>query len=194
MRMRSPKTYQSGFTLIELLVVMTILALLSVISYRAITSALDTRAAVNRYSSDLREFELGLFILAKDLQQIQRSPVPDNAVVFSLGKGIKNGQTGITDGELLSFYRSADAEMLRGVTQVGYALKADELLQWQRSPITAETFTTPIMRHIQAVSISLFDAAGKRPSPWSTTQVPSMVEIRLQHARYGEVIIREAVL
>ncbi len=167
--------YQRGFTLIELIVVIAILALLSVISYRAITTALDTRVAVARINENLREFELGLFILSKDLKQIQRSPLPVGGKAFVLGDKVGNGSKVLSEGELFRFYRSAD------IQQLG-------------SPVDKQTFSTPVMGRIQSVSVNLFDTRGNQPAAWPEQQVPAAIEIRLQHQRYGEVIIREAIL
>ncbi len=190
----NPCRRQHGFTLIELIVVIAILALLSVISYRAITTALDTRMAVARTNENLREFELGLFILSKDLKQMQRSPLPVGGKAFVLGNAVGNGKKALTEGELFRFYRSADAEMLRGITRVSYVLHDGKLTQQLSSPVDKQTFSTPVMGRIQSALVSLFDAQGNQPAVWPDGQIPTVIEIRLQHQRYGEVIIREAIL
>ncbi len=175
---------QTGFTLIELMVVMAILVLLSVISYRALVMALDTRQVVSTYSEQLREFELGLLMLSRDLQQIHKAPLPDGARALSS----QLGQGKHSSGELFRLYRAPDAEMLRGVAPVAYRLEAGTL--WQYVGDGDQRFTTPIMENIVSASIA-FDDQGKRYYRWQDESLPALVTLSLEHKRYGNIVISE---
>lgn len=182
------KRHALGFTLIELMVVMAILVLLSVVSYRAMITALDTREAVTHYNQRLREVELGLFLLAKDLQQIQRAPLPVGQRPFASNYGVQEQ----SQGELFQLFRSADAEMQQGVVAVRYQLSEGKLMQVVEGE--QQSFKTPIMTQIVGARVDFYDALGRKFSTWHQPMPPQAVEITLRHQRYGLLMIKEGIL
>lgn len=185
-----PKTYSAprghkGFTLIELLVVMAILVLLSVVGYRAMVTALDTRATVTHYNQRLRELQLGLTIFSRDLQQIQRAPLPAGQRPLTSNFGPQEKSV----GELLYLFRSADAEMLRGVNGVRYTLENGQLIQSVESD--NQRFQTPIMSGIDGVRVNFYDELGREFVTWNQPTLPQAVKITLRHRRYGIIEITE---
>lgn len=178
---------QNGFTLIELIVVMAILTLLATVGYRAMITALNTRQAVTAASERLRELELGLFILTKDLQQIQRSPIPQNTLPFTTTE-----QTGqLTTGELFRFYRSPDIEMRQGVTEIQYHLNNQKLEQWMIQD--NNVFKTPILSNIKHLSLAFYNAKGVASPIWTNSSPPTIIEITIEHQHYGQLILAEAL-
>lgn len=193
----SANRMQGGFTLIELIVVMAILVLLSVISYRALVTALETRQVVDEYSEQLREFELGVFLLTRDLQQIQVSPTINDKLPFSgrIGQGEQQS------GELFRLQRAPNATMLRGVTEVAYRLENGQLWQDVDSAQNAsgagdkgdKRLSTPILKHIDHLAVTFYDDNGKARYHWQDPTPPAVVKIILQHQRYGKLEIKERV-
>lgn len=175
---------QSGFTLIELIVVMAILVLLSVISYRALVTALDTRQIVTQYNEQLREFELGLFLLARDLNQIHQSPLKGDMLPFSSQLGQGEHQS----GKLFTLLRAADAQMLRGAKIISYTLKDGQI--WQQIGDEDEGLLTPIFGGIESLRIR-FHNKGNIFHQWQTKELPDLVEVELNHKRYGKIVIKE---
>lgn len=185
-----PKPYSAprghkGFTLIELLVVMAILVLLSVVGYRAMVTALDTRVAVTHYNQRLRELQLGLTIFSRDLQQIQRAPLPAGQRPLTSNFGSQEKSV----GELLYLFRSADAEMLRGVNGVRYTLEDGQLIQSVESD--NQRFQTPIMSGIDGARVNFYDELGREFVTWNQPTLPQAVKITLRHQRYGIIEITE---
>lgn len=183
------KQHQQGFTLIELLVVMAILVLLSVISYRALVTALETRQIVDEYNEQLREFELGLFLLSKDFQQVQVAPLPAGALAFASDFGAGEHD----NGTVLTLMRAADANQLRGVVPVTYLLKDGQLLQQVGTNEHSHTFRTPILSGIKTLSVVFDDLQGRQTSVWQHPSPPDMVTLTMHHQRYGKLIIKERI-
>lgn len=177
---------QKGFTLIELIVVMAILSLLSVIGYRAMTTALNTHQGVSVASERLRELELGLFLLTKDLKQIQRLPIPNGAKPF-----LSDAQSENNSGQLFRFYRAADVEMRQGVVEVSYYLEKQQLLQ--QVVVAGEIFKTPIMNAVQSINVTFYDNRHQQTTVWQQNTLPSVIEMVIEHQRYGTLIIKEAI-
>lgn len=180
---------RNGFTLIELLVVMAILVLLSVISYRALVTALDTRQIVDEYSEQLREFELGLFLLRKDFHQVQIAPLPAGRVAFAsdFGEGAQH------QGNVLTLMRSPDAHQLRGITAVSYTLENGQLWQQIGDETAEDVFRTPIFSGIDAMTVTFDDAQGQSSHTWQQSTPPDVVTLTLNHQRYGEIVIKERI-
>ncbi len=179
------KRLQPGFTLIELLVVMAILVLLSVISYRALLSALNSRQMVDNYSENLREFELGLFLLKKDLKQVQFVPLPSGtrAFVSDFGDGAQSS------GEVFALIRAPDAYLLRGVARVSYHLQDGKLWQQVGQINHDSVFRTALLSDIESLAVS----DGQRLHVWQQERPPDVVTLTLHHKRYGKVEIKERI-
>lgn len=178
---------QRGFTLIELLVVMAILVLLSVISYRALTNALDTRQMVDNYSEQLREFELGLFLLSKDFRQVQVAPLPPGTPAFISNFESKN------EGDIFTLMRTADAAMLRGMLPVTYEFHDGTLWQRLDNTETDSPLRTPIISGIDSLSVSFDNAQGISSQTWQLPEPPDIITLTLQHRRYGKLVIKERI-
>lgn len=185
---KRPKTrQQDGFTLIELIVVMAILLFLSVISYRALVTALDTRQTVSEYSEQLRELELGLFLLVKDLKQVQIAPLPaaEKPFISNIGQGSHSS------GTLFRLFRAPDAGMLRGVTPVMYRVENHQL--WQIIEYDDNTLRTPLLNRIDTTAVVFYDDNGLSSSVWQQKTPPDVVEITFTHQRYGTLVIKERI-
>lgn len=174
-----------GFTLVELMVVMAILVLLSVVSYRAMITALETREAVTHYNQRLRELELGLNLLSKDLRQIQRAPLPIGSRPLTSNFGAHEK----SQGELLQLFRSADAEMSQGVISVSYHIKNGQLIQ--QIDGDKQRFQTPIMSELDGVRVNFYDHLGRQFVSWNQPTLPQAVKITLRHRRYGIIEVKE---
>lgn len=177
----------AGFTLIELLVVMAILVLLSGVSYKAIITALQTREVTTAYQKRLRELELGLFLLTKDLHHIHQAPLPAKQRPLTANFGHQEKET----GELFQLFRSADSALLQGILSVRYQIKNQQLIQVLESD--KQVFQTPLLSQIISARIFFYDGLGRRFSTWHQPTLPQVVEIRLRHQQYGELVIKEVL-
>lgn len=184
--MKQPKQ-NTGFTLIELLVVMAILVLLSSVSYKAIVTALQTREASTAYQKRLRELELGLFLLTKDLHQIHQAPLPSKQRPLTANFGHQEKPK----GELFQLFRSADAALLQGVVSVRYRIENQQLIQILEND--TQVFQTPLLNQILSARIFFYDTLGRRFSTWHQPELPQVIEIRLRHQFYGELVIKEVL-
>jgi len=170
---------------------MAILVLLSVISYRAMITALNNKRNINNYSEQLRELQLSLFILSRDIKQFQVSPLPHNNNAQTLPFQSNFGDGSKTHGILFSFFKSPNANTLQGVTHVNYQLKKGQLIQHVTSGQT--TFSTPVLKNIKSASITFYDSRGHSLHRWQQNKPPAYIDITLQHSRYGKVVIKEAI-
>lgn len=70
---------QAGFTLIEVMVAMAITAVVAVMAYYGIDSAIRLSTAAEQESDNLRELNRAFDVIARDLRQVMPRPVRDPA-------------------------------------------------------------------------------------------------------------------
>jgi general secretion pathway protein J len=122
---------QTAFTLIELLIALTIFAILSVISYRALASIFQTREQLNIESTKWRDLSLFFTRLDNDFANVLPREIrtADGRTAAPL---CLNAYTPAANEATLAFTRTgfADATNENGAPQrVGYRL-TDEKLEW----------------------------------------------------------------
>ncbi len=130
-----------GFTLVELLVALTIFAVLSALSYRSLSSLLQTRERITQETTRWREVMLFFNRVDSDLRQHVNRPV-------MIGQGEKPAFLGkisdLPDDALLSFSRFGNPHQngaLMDTQRISYRLKAGhiEMLIWPALDIEEDT-------------------------------------------------------
>lgn len=120
-------TPQRGFTLVELLVSIAVMALLSLMSWRAIEGMSRTETLTRERADGLLTLQAGLSQWATDLDALQETQVVP-AVDF--------------DGRVLRLTRrpAQDAATTSaGVTVVAWGLQAGRWTRWQMGPVSTRT-------------------------------------------------------
>lgn len=102
-RPRPPRRAQGGFTLIELLVAIGILAIVSVLSWRGLSTLIDTRARLEPEAA-----RTSAWVAALGQMEIDLARAPRNASLFALPR--VNVAVSVRDGRhLLQILRLVDA-------------------------------------------------------------------------------------
>ena len=78
---------QRGFALVEMLVALTIFALMSVLSFRGLTSVLQTREHLTEDNRRWRDLALTLAQLEQDMRMVVNRPGSDSGDLPAAGRG-----------------------------------------------------------------------------------------------------------
>jgi len=187
-----------GFTLLELLVALAIFALVAVTAYAGLAAVLDTDEALDEHSRDLRELQLAMQLLHRDLLQLSDRPIRDEYgdVQPALVAG------GSADA-LITLTRSGWANptdrVRSDLARVSYGLDGDRLVRavWPQldrvagsEPLRAELFSG-----VQTVDLRFLDDEGQWQDTWPPLTVtpgvppglPRAVELVISHERWGRI-------
>ncbi len=121
----------SGFTLIELLVALTIFAIMSVLSYRTLSSVLKTREHLNEQNARLRNVALFFSRIDNDFASLLNRPIRGVVDREEPPISIASSATGLYDVQLAltrSGYASMDGIRL-SPQRVGYRLREGRI-EW----------------------------------------------------------------
>lgn len=186
---------QRGLTLLELLVAMAVFAVIGATAYSGLDTVLATRAALADNSERLRQLQLGMEWLRRDLEQLAPRPVRD-----SFG-GNRPALEGDTRGPvLLGFTRSGYDNPLAleraGLQRLRYRLEGDRLLR-QTVPVLDgadldRAPAAPLLEGVTDVRVRFLDGPGRWQERWpmppadgDTAQLPRAVEIQLELDDWG---------
>jgi general secretion pathway protein J len=172
------KTRQHAFTLIEVLVAIAIFAILALISYRTLSSVLDTRERLQKSSAELRDQALFFARLENDL----------NAM---LPRTIRNGDGQLEPALVLEATTNANDPLIRfsragfaantgaeaAPQRIGYRLKDNqiELLIWDgidQAPRAAPTAHVAL-KNIQAFQWRVLVRTANKETSWRLGWLPT---------------------
>ncbi len=190
---------QRAFTLVELLVALAIFAIMSGAAYRALTSMLDSREALQKESRKWRDVALVVGRLERDLGAAlpRRSWSASGTPLAPLSSAIDAG----TGPEGLALTRAGSALMentLSAPQRVAWRLKDSrvERLTWSGADAAPreEPVATAVLSPVAALAFRFLDPKSLewRPSwslPGNDEGLPAAVEMTLTLAS-GEKIVR----
>ncbi|MEP7206850.1 MAG: type II secretion system minor pseudopilin GspJ [Casimicrobiaceae bacterium] len=158
-----------GFTLIELLIGLAIMALLSVLGYRAIASLADTQVRLAHESQRWRALDFFLAHLEGDCRQAVPRPArvgSDVQPAFVAGRDASGNA-------LLVFSRAGSEFILEPGSagqRIGYRLREGrvEILYWSGLDPTADATPTayPLVDGIAGLSLAFLDSRGAWQDRW----------------------------
>lgn len=190
-----------GFTLLELLVAITVLSLVSLISWRGLESLTATRLRLEPEVDDLRATLTVFGQMELDLAQVARPvfvPLPANPISTTGG-----------DQASLQIIRFApiDRDEASAIQRVVYSLKDGQLTREVSAPIRtpgllaqAPLTEAKLLANVRAMQVRVWRqgqgwvdaAAGFAPTPGSPTALPDGIEVTLE--RDGGARIRRVLV
>ena len=177
----------SGFTLLELLVALIIFALISVITYRGLTSVLQTRSHLAQENRKWRAVAMLFARIEQDLSQLTKRPVRDaqnlQAAPFVAQPNTQDTQLMFTR---MGFPEQANA--LAGPLRCGYRLRGAvvEQIIWPAPDAAprAEPTINRLLENVAALEFQYLDKSGAGytlwPAPGTNETFPAAVQVNLE--------------
>lgn len=172
-----------GFTLLELLVAIAIFAVMSGVSYRALTAVLESRERIDAEQRKWRTIALALARVEQDLGAIRVRPARDTGGVVQpplVGVQVPRGSEGH-----LAFSRAghtSDAGLPGAPMRVGLRLRDGTLehMAWpalDQAPRT-EPIVSPLLEGISSIRLRYLDRAGQWHERWpSAATTPNTIDV-----------------
>ena len=174
---RKPSARASGFTLIEILVALSLLAVMSVLTYRAVSGVLEAEQHVKQTSRLWQNLAFFFDQLERDALHAVNRPIRDNWGMAQPAWVLRSPETA---GELptLEWTRLGDQGVRDSDTRrIGYRLRAGtiEYLQWPVLDRALETKMTsiPVAEKITSIRWRCLTQDGRWLEIWP---VPGMAE------------------
>jgi general secretion pathway protein J len=183
-----------GFTLIELLAALLILSLLGLMSYRGLSTVLDTRAHVKQESDKWRRVAAFLDRFERDAALASPRPIRAMAGVAPPWRGQPAG----TPGPQIEFSRFASAGNVDTARRLAYRLNEQgqiELWLWPGldTATDAAALRYPLLTEVARFDLQYLDANLAWSDTWpvsgSSAPLPRAVRLHLVLAS-GEDIVR----
>lgn len=183
-----------GFTLIELLTALLVLALLALMSYRALGAVLDARSHVTQETEKWQRVGTFYARFEQDIRLAVPRPVRN-------GAGRRPAWTGslpASPGLLLEFTRFASAEGVDAPRRVAYALNERqeiELWLWSGLDLASDALPTrhALLSGVREFEIQYLTVDHRWVLEWPTSpensQLPKAVRLQLTLVS-GEEIVR----
>lgn len=188
-----------GFTLLELLIALALFALLGLATYRMLDTVLRVDSQTRSHDALLRETSRALEAFARDVRQVQPRPVRDR-----YGDDLPALTSDPADASVVEFTRAGWRNPL------GQPRSQLQRVRWQHDGQTwqrlywsvldraqdAQPQVQQALTQVSEVRVRFLDRGGVWRSDWPPaegeeerrlTQLPRALELRLQHARYGEL-------
>jgi general secretion pathway protein J len=180
----------AGFTLLEILVALIIFALLSIMTYRGLTTVIQTRTHLAQENRKWRAVAMLFARMEQDLSMLAKRPVRDVSdltVPPFVAKPIAQGEQ---DAQLM-FTRMGFPEQtnaLAGPLRCGYRLRGDVIEQvlWpapDSAPRAVPVINT-LLENVATVEFQYLDSAGawhtRWPLPGNKLVFPAAVQIVLE--------------
>lgn len=137
---------KAGFTLLELLIAMAIFATIAVISYSGLSSMMKTSKAVEIDAARLKEIQIAVLFMQRDLLQSVNRPVREQ--YGSTLEALRSNDQGNVRLEFTRGGRRNPAGFLRSSLQrVGYGIDDDENLVRFIWPVLDRSQDTKAIKH-----------------------------------------------
>ena len=187
----------AGFTLTELLVALSMLALMSVFTYRAVASALDAEAHVKKISRQWINLAIFFDQFERDTMQAIARPIRgqsganEPALILRGAESIGIAQAAIEWSKL------GTAAEGNGSQRVGYRLSGQKL-QYLSWPVldraaTSEPQSVTLQDDIRALSIRCLSRDGRWSERWpenaASNELPRAIEVTVTLAN-GSALVR----
>ena len=181
---------QRGFTLVEMLVALTIFALMSVLSFRGLTSVLQTREHLTEDNRRWRDISLTLAQLEQDMSMVVNRPVRDSGDLPQPAL-VGNPQALGANEAQLSFSRMGMAwqtGVLADVQRHGYRLNNGTLEQlvWpvlDQAP-RSEPAVHALLERVNRFELRYLDGTGnwqpRWPLPGVAAALPAALEVVIE--------------
>jgi general secretion pathway protein J len=178
---------QRGFTLVEMLVALTIFALMSVLSFRGLTSVLQTREHLTEDNRRWRDLALTLGQIEQDMSMVVNRPVRDSGDLHQPALAGHPQAFGANDAQL-SFSRMGMAWQtgaLADVQRHGYRLNNGtiEQLVWpvlDQAP-RSEPVVHALLERVNRFELRYLDGNGNWqphwPLPGAAAGLPAALEV-----------------
>jgi len=187
---------QNGFTLLELIIAIAIFAIVSVLTYSGLNSVIQTSQVTEKAADELRQLQLAMVFVRRDLMQIVPRQVNDGsgqlseAFISTLGDN------------LLEFSRDGNpnpADRLRSSLQrVRYILEDEKWFRLSWNKLDHTQNEEPQKQLLLDKMISLEFRFLNSQKQWQDTwqkeniagrsiELPTAIEINLEHQRWGKI-------
>jgi general secretion pathway protein J len=177
-----------GLTLIELMVALAVVAVLGVISYRAVAAATDSRDRLSSEYQRWRDITRFVQMTENDMTQMVARPTSAN----SAGVSLLLTSSGADGGVELSFLKLDGARA--SARRVGYRLDGTHivLLRWAGTDAATAPMQDVVLDQVKALRFAFITANGLSiaawpPPPAGTPPLPEAIEMQLELADVGTV-------
>ena len=185
-----PKNPVLGFTLLEILVALVIFGLMSVISFRGLSSVAQSRAHLAQENRKWGEVALLFARLEQDLSMLANRPVRDAGNLSTAPLVAKSILQSEYDTQLM-FTRMGLPDQANGLaapTRCGYRLHGETVEQVVWPATDAAPRTVPavnlLLENVAAMEFTYLDSAGtwhnRWPLPDSDVIFPAAVQVVLE--------------
>jgi len=183
-----------GFTLIELLVALLILSILGLMSFRGLSTVIDTREHVKAESEKWRRMELFFARFARDVRLAAPRPVRTGSGTAAAWLG--RPPTG--DDLLLEFSRFSSNEAVDMARRLGYRLNDRQQVElWLWPGLDLAPSVSPVryqvLNDVKEFELQYLDPRHAWTNIWPTTPgdptIPLAVRLRIVLAS-GEEVVR----
>lgn len=194
-----PAHRQAGFTLLELIVAIAIFAVMAAMAYSGLASVLTTRELTDARSSELKNLQMALSVMQRDLTQVVPRKSRDEYGDAQLA--VMSG--GIAPDTLISFTRTGrpnPGDVPRSyLLRVGYRLEDENLIRtvWVRpDQAPGDTgYEATLLEGVNDVQIRYLNGKDKEwHEDWPPLnasdgflELPIAVEITLDLENWGEL-------
>jgi general secretion pathway protein J len=192
---------EHGFTLIELLTALMILSLVALMSYRGLSTVLDSREHVTQETEKWRK--VSRFLARFESDAALAAPRAVRSMLSASGsEPAWRGQGGPTSAPQLEFSRFASAEGINAPQRLAYRLNEKqeiELWLWPGLDMAGDVQPAryPVLAGVSKFELSYLDAALAWVDAWPATPsdapIPRAVRLRIELAS-GEAIVRVIAL
>lgn len=194
------KSNQHGFTLIEIVIALAVFAIVGTMAFGGLNSILKQQASLTERSDQIKELQLALKFLERDINQIAVRPIRDQfgdaQPAFSAPPFADN------ENSFISFTNSGwrnPAGLTRSHLQrISYEISENQLIRhtWNRldGTINEESRDAVILNDIEEVEWLFLNNTDNWVQQWpplnsqqSNTLLPRAVSISFTHQAWGEI-------